>query len=458
MDRQQEFVLRTLEERDIRFVRLWFTDVLGTLKSVSVAPAELEAAFEEGIGFDGSAIEGFARVHESDMVAMPDPTTFQVFPFETSQAHSPPPAGASGESARMFCDILLPDGTPSWADPRHVLRRALSRAAEKGFTFYTHPEIEFFLLQNGPADGAVPVPVDAGGYFDHTTHAVARDFRRQAVLALERIGISVEFSHHEVAPGQQEIDLRYADALTTADNIMTFRHMVKEVALSHGVRASFMPKPFTDQPGNGMHTHLSLFEGERNAFHDPDDPMKLSKVARAFIAGLLAHAREYTAVTNQWVNSYKRLFPQPLAQAITESPAYVCWGHRNRSALVRVPAYGKPNSARVEIRSLDSACNPYLAFAVLLGAGLAGIERGYELPPGAEDDVWALSPREREAAGYEPLPENLSEAIGVMARSELVAEVLGEHVFDYVLRNKRVEWEQYRREVTPYERRRYLAV
>ncbi|MGC4855328.1 type I glutamate--ammonia ligase [Micromonospora sp. DT4] len=449
MDRQQEFVLRTLEERDIRFVRLWFTDVLGTLKSVSVAPAELEAAFEEGIGFDGSAIEGFARVFESDMVAMPDPTTFQVFPFE---------GGVSGESARMFCDILLPDGSPSWADPRHVLRRALSKAAEKGFTFYTHPEIEFFLLENGPQDGSVPTPVDTGGYFEHTTHAVARDFRRQGVLALERIGISVEFSHHEVAPGQQEIDLRYADALTTADNIMTFRHVVKEVALSTGVQASFMPKPFTDQPGSGMHTHLSLFEGERNAFHDGGDPMKLSKVAKSFIAGLLVHAREYTAVTNQWVNSYKRLFPQHLPDRITESPAYVCWGHLNRSALVRVPAYGKPNSARVEVRSLDSATNPYLAFAVLLGAGLKGIEEGYELPPGAEDDVWSLSSAERRAMGYEALPENLAEAIDVMAESELVAEVLGEHVFDFFLRNKRAEWEQYRREVTPYERQRYLAL
>ncbi|GAB7038038.1 MULTISPECIES: type I glutamate--ammonia ligase [Catenuloplanes] len=448
MDRQQEFVLRTLEERDIRFVRLWFTDVLGTLKSVSVAPAELESAFEEGIGFDGSAIEGFARVFESDMVAMPDPTTFQVFPFE---------GGVSGESARMFCDILLPDGSPSWADPRHVLRRMLSKAAEKGFTFYTHPEIEFFLLENGPLDGSVPTPVDTGGYFEHTTHAVARDFRRQAVLALERLGISVEFSHHEVAPGQQEIDLRYADALTTADNIMTFRHVIKEVALSHGVRATFMPKPFTDQPGSGMHTHLSLMEGERNVFHDASDPMKLSKVAKAFIAGLLVHAREYTAVTNQWVNSYKRLFPQQLPNQITESPAYVCWGHLNRSALVRVPAYGKPNSARVEIRSLDSAVNPYLGFAVMLGAGLKGIEEGYELPPGAEDDVWSLSNDERKAMGYESLPENLSEAVEAMAGSELVAEVLGEHVFDFFLRNKRSEWEQYRREVTPYERQRYLG-
>jgi glutamine synthetase len=448
VDRQQEFVLRTLEERDIRFVRLWFTDVLGTLKSVSVAPAELESAFEEGIGFDGSAIEGFARVYESDMVAMPDPTTFQVFPFE---------GGVSGESARMFCDVLLPDGSPSWADPRHVLRRMLSKAAEKGFTFYTHPEIEFFLVENGPLDGSIPIPVDSGGYFEHTTHAVARDFRRQAVLALERIGISVEFSHHEVAPGQQEIDLRYADALTTADNIMTFRHVIKEVALSHSVRATFMPKPFTDQPGSGMHTHLSLFEGERNAFHDAEDPMKLSKVGRAFIAGLLVHAREYTAVTNQWVNSYKRLFPMQLPDRITESPAFVCWGHLNRSALVRVPAFGKANSARVEVRSLDSACNPYLAFAMMLGAGLKGIEEGYELPPGAEDDVWSLSPAERKAAGYEALPENLAEAIDVMAGSELVAEVLGEHVFDFFLRNKRAEWEQYRREVTPYERQRYLG-
>jgi glutamine synthetase len=358
----------------------------------------------------------------------------------------------------MFCDILLPDGNASWADPRHVLRRSLSKAAERGFTFYTHPEIEFFLLEDSSNDGSVPVPVDSGGYFDHTTHAVARDFRRQAVLALERIGISVEFSHHEVAPGQQEIDLRYADALTTADNIMTFRHVMREVALSHGVQATFMPKPFTDQPGSGMHTHLSLFEGERNAFHDPADPNRLSEVAKAFIAGILTHAREFTAVTNQWVNSYKRLFPQALPDRITEAPAYICWGHRNRSALVRVPAYGKPNSARVEVRSLDSAANPYLAYAVLLGAGLKGIEAGYELPPGAEDDVWSLSNAERKAMGYESLPENLAEAIDVMAGSELVAEILGEHVFDFFLRNKRAEWEEYRREVTPYERKRYLGV
>jgi len=447
VDRQQEFVLRTLEERDIRFVRLWFTDVLGTLKSVSVAPAELEAAFEEGIGFDGSAIEGFARVYESDMVALPDPSTFQVFPFE---------GGADGESARMFCDIVMPDGSPSWADPRHVLRRALSRAADKGFTFYTHPEIEFFLLADRPADGSPPTPVDTGSYFEHTTHSAARDFRRQAVLALERIGISVEFSHHEVAPGQQEIDLRYADALTTADNIMTFRHVVKEVALSQGVYATFMPKPYTEQPGSGMHTHLSLFEGERNAFHDPGDPVGLSKVGRQFVAGLLTHAREMTAVTNQWVNSYKRLFGMPDAHQVTEAPAYICWGHLNRSALVRVPAYGKANSARVELRSPDSACNPYLAFALMLGAGLKGIEEGYELPPGAEDDVSSLSDAERRAVGYEDLPHNLSEALRVMESSELVAETLGEHVFDFFLKNKRAEWADYRHQVTAYERLRYL--
>ncbi|WP_026922268.1 type I glutamate--ammonia ligase [Glycomyces arizonensis] len=447
MERQKEFVLRTLEERDIRFVRLWFTDVLGTLKSVSVAPAELESAFEEGIGFDGSAIEGFARVYESDMVAMPDPTTFQVFPFE---------GRGIGESARMFCDILTPEGAPSWADPRHVLRRSLSKAADRGFTFYVHPEIEFFLLSDTPEDGSDPMPVDDGGYFDHTTHSVARDFRREGILALERVGISVEYSHHEVAPGQQEIDLRYADALATADNIMTFRHIVKEVALSSGVMASFMPKPFSDQPGSGMHSHLSLFEGEDNAFHDPGDEQRLSKTAKAFIAGLLRHAPEFTAITCQWVNSYKRLYSSPQPGRISEAPSYVSWGKANRSALVRVPAYGKPNSARVEIRSLDSAANPYLAYAVMLGAGLKGIEEGYELVPGTEDDVSALTNAERVAAGYQPLPSSLNEALDAMESSELVAEVLGEHVFDYFLKNKRSEWEDYRTQVTAFERRRYI--
>ncbi len=445
MDKQQEFVLRTLEERDIRFVRLWFTDVLGTLKSVAVAPAELEGAFAEGIGFDGSAIEGFARVQESDMLARPDPSTFQVLPWRTDAAD-----GVG--TARMFCDIAMPDGTPSWADPRHVLRRALGKAADAGFTFYTHPELEFFLLKNSPAPGELPIPVDVAGYFDLTPQGVSQDFRRDAITMLERMGISVEFSHHEVAPGQQEIDLRYADALSTADNILTTRHVIKEVALSQGVYATFMPKPFSDQPGSGMHTHLSLFEGDQNAFYDGADPLHLSAVARHFIAGLLEHAAEITAVTNQWVNSYKRLV------AGGEAPPYVCWGSNNRSALIRVPSYKprKSASTRVEIRSPDSAANPYLCFAVLLAAGMKGIEKGYDLPPGAEDDVWTLTDGERRAMGMKPLPASLAEAIDVMERSELVAETLGEQVFDFFLRNKRAEWHAYRSQVTPFELARYL--
>ncbi|WP_299955464.1 glutamine synthetase family protein [uncultured Modestobacter sp.] len=443
MDRQQEFVLRTLEERDIRFVRLWFTDVSGYLKAVAVAPAEIEAAFAEGIGFDGSAIEGFARVYESDMLAKPDPATFQVMPGSRGQA---------SETARMFCDITLPDGSPAWADPRHVLRRALAKAADMGFTFYTHPEIEFFLLKDLPSDGSPPEPADVGGYFDLSTHNVAHDFRREAVFALEAMGISVEFSHHEVAPGQQEIDLRYADALSMADNIMTLRHVVREVALAQGVHATFMPKPFTELAGSAMHTHVSLFEGDRNAFSDPADPMRLSTTGKQFIAGLLTHAREMTAVTNQTVNSYRRLL------AGTEAPTAATWGRANRSALVRLPSYkpNKGNSARVEVRSPDSACNPYLTFAVLLAAGLRGIEKGYELPPEAEDDVWSLTDTERRAAGYEDLPVSLGEALTAMQGSELVAETLGEHVFDFFLRNKWEEFNSYRQNVTPFELKRYL--
>ncbi|MFM7599323.1 MAG: glutamine synthetase family protein [Actinomycetota bacterium] len=441
MDKQTEFVLRTIEERDIRFVRLWFTDVLGTLKSVAVAPAELEGAFAEGLGFDGSAIEGFARVYESDMLAKPDPATFAILPWRSE----------SPGVARMFCDILMPDGSPSYADPRYVLKRTLSRAADMGFTFYTHPEVEFYLLRNQPSEGP-PEPIDRYGYFDNSPQSVGYDFRRQAITMLEAMGISVEFSHHEGGPGQQEIDLRYADALTTADNLMTFRTVVKEVAIEQGVYATFMPKPFRDAPGSGMHTHVSLFEGDRNAFFEAGSPFQLSKIARSFIAGVLTHAPEITAVTNQWVNSYKRL------AGGAEAPAMICWGHNNRSALVRVPMYkpAKGNSTRVEFRSLDSACNPYLAFAVILAAGLAGIERGYELPPGAEDDVWALTPAERRALGMRPLPASLNQAIQEMERSELVAETLGEHVFDFFLRNKQSEWEDYRRQVSQWELDRYL--
>ncbi|MDO8646780.1 MAG: glutamine synthetase family protein [Candidatus Planktophila sp.] len=428
-DKQQEFVLRTIEERNIRFVRLWFTDVLGFLKSVAIAPAELENAFDEGIGFDGSAIEGFARVTESDMLAKPDPTTFSVLPWRTE----------SPGAARMFCDITMPDGSPSPADPRNVLRRILDKAAEMGYTCYTHPEIEFFLFKSMPEVGVTPIPVDQGGYFDHTPAVVGHDFRRQAITLLEAMGISVEFSHHEGGPGQQEIDLRDADALTTADNIMTFRHVIKEVAMDQGFHASFMPKPFTDHPGSGMHTHVSLFKGEENAFYDANAQYNLSNVGRSFIAGILKHAPEITAITNQWVNSYKRL------HGGGEAPAVINWGPSNRGALVRLPMYkpGKENSTRIEFRSPDTACNPYLAYAVMVAAGLKGVEENYVLTD-SNDPI--------------SLPTDLNEAIIQMEKSELVRETLGEHVFEYVLRNKRAEWRDYSRQVSAYELDRYLPV
>ena len=427
--KQQAFVQRTLEERNIRFVRLWFTDVLGFLKSVAIAPAELENAFAEGIGFDGSAIEGFARVTEADMLAKPDPASFSILPWRTE---------APG-AARMFCDITLPDGTPASVDPRRVLKQTLEKAAKLGYTCYTHPEIEFFLFKDEPQVGKEPVPVDSAGYFDHTPSVVGHDFRRQAITLLEAMGVSVEFSHHEGAPGQQEIDLRYADALSTADNIMTFRHVIKEVALNQGFFASFMPKPFTDHPGSGMHTHVSLFAGEKNAFYDDKAELNLSVIGRQFIAGILKHAAEITAVTNQWVNSYKRL------QGGGEAPSIINWGHNDRGALVRIPMYKpqKENSTRIEIRSPDSACNPYLSFAVMLAAGLKGIEEKYLLEPSTDKQL---------------LPSNLEEAILVMEKSELVRQTLGEHVFEYFLRNKRSEWQDYRRQVSAYELDRYLPV
>ena len=446
MNRQQEYVLRTLEERDIRFVRLWFTDILGTLKSVAVAPAELEGAFIEGIGFDGSSIEGFSRVSEADTVARPDPSTFQVLPW----AHD----DGAQHSARIFCDITNPDGSPSWADPRHVIRRQLSKAADLGFSCYVHPEIEFFLVDSIDTDGQPPVPADRGGYFDQAVHEKAPNFRRHAIESLEAMGISVEFSHHEGAPGQQEIDLRYADALSMADNIMTFRYLVKEVAMQNGVRATFMPKPFTEHPGSAMHTHMSLFEGDHNAFHDPDDEYQLSAVGKSFVAGLLHHAPEFSAITNQWVNSYKRLIGGG------EAPTAATWGRANRSALVRLPMYtpNKSSSRRVEVRSPDSACNPYLAFAAMFAAGLKGVSEGYELPPESEDDVWRMTRSERRAMGYRDLPGSLDEALTELESSELMAETLGEHVFDFFLRNKRREWHDYRARVTPYELESYLAL
>ena len=437
MDKQQEFVLRTIEERGVKFIRLWFTDVVGTLKMVAIAPAEVEGAFAEGLGIDGSSIQGFTRAFEADVLAHPDPATFQILPWR----------GEIDPTARMFCDIATPDGEPAVADPRYVLKRTLQRAADRGFTFYTHPEIEFYLLKSSEPGPNGLEPVDKAGYFDNVPGGTAHDFRRRAVRMLEDLGISVEFSHHEGGPGQNEIDLRYADALTMADNIMTFRTVVKEVAIEQGVYATFMPKPFADHPGSGMHTHLSLFEGDSNAFFDQSQTYQLSTVGRQFVAGLLTHAPEITAVTNQFVNSYKRLWGGH------EAPNYITWGHNNRSALVRVPLYkpGKGQSARIEYRAMDSAANPYLAFALLLAAGLKGIEEGYELPPEAEDTVWELSNQERRALGYKALPSSLDHALNVMEESELVAETLGEQVFNYVLRNKRLEWERYRAQVTPFE-------
>ena len=427
--RQEDFVLRTIEERNIRFIRLWFTDVLGFLKSVAIAPAELDNAFAEGIGFDGSAIEGLARVTESDMLAKPDASTFSVLPWRT----------ANPGAARMICDITLPDGTPAPADPRYVLKRVLSKANEMGFTCYTHPEMEFFLFKDGPQKGKSPEPVDQGGYFDQTPATVGNDFRRNAITMLEAMGVSVEFSHHEGAPGQQEIDLRYADALSTADNIMTFRHVVKEVALEQGFYASFMPKPFTEHAGSAMHTHVSLFKDDVNTFYDGGMPYNLSKTGRSFVAGILKHTPEITAVTNQWVNSYKRL------HGGGEAPNLINWGPSNRRSLIQVPMFKpkKENSTRIEFRAPDSACNPYLAFSVMLAAGLDGVANEYELP----DNYPATE-----------MPQNLNEATAIMEKSALVHETLGEHVFDYVLRNKKAEWAEYARQVSAFELDRHLPV
>ena len=439
MSNEAEFVLRTVEERGIKFIRLWFTDVLGFLKSIAITSQELETSLIEGIGFDGSAIEGFARIQEADMVAMPDPATFQTIPWRSES-----------QVARLFCDIYDPDGTPSDGDPRHVLKRQLDKAAELGFTFYVGPELEYFYFKG--SDGTEFL--DRGSYFDLTPLDVSTDLRKRTVKYLEAMGMPVESAHHEVAPSQHEIDLRYADALTMADNIMTYRLTVKEAAHEFGVYATFMPKPVAGVDGSGMHTHMSLFEGDRNAFFDPTDEHHLSKTGKAFIAGVLRHAGEMTLVTNQWVNSYKRLVPG------YEAPVYICWARRNRSALVRVPMYkpGKEGATRIEFRSPDPACNPYLAFACMLSAGLAGIENEYELAPEASNNIYEMSEEERRAAGIESLPEDLFEAIGAAEASDLLRDTLGDHVLEYLVRNKREEWDAYKAYVTPYELERYLPL
>jgi glutamine synthetase len=446
VERQQDYVLRTVEERGVRFVQMWFTDVLGTPKSFQITPAELENALEEGMTFDGSTIDGFSRVQESDVLAMPDAKTFQLLPYM-----------ADGEPvARVVCDVVNLDGTPFEGDPRHVLRRALERARQLGFSFFVAPELEYFYFAaqpEGRPEGMPPVPLDKGSYFELTTNDLGSELRRQTVITLEDMGIPVEYSQHEDAPSQHEIDLRYTDALTMADTVMTVRMVVKEIAARNDIMATFMPKPLFAVQGSGMHTHMSLFDGDNNAFYDDSDDYNLSPVARRFIAGVLMHARELTAVTNQWVNSYKRLIVGH------EAPVYISWARNNRSALVRVPhtKKGKRESTRIEYRAPDPAANPYLAFAAVLAAGLAGIERGYELPDELATNLYELSPAQRMAEGIEALPGSLSEAVDLLERSELMAEVLGEHVFEWFVRNKRSEWTDYKAEVTAFELRRYLT-
>ena len=436
---EAEYVLRTVEERGIRFVRLWFTDVLGFLKSFTITSQELEGAFAEGMGFDGSSIEGFSRIQESDMVAIPDPATFQVIPWKQE-----------APVARMFCDVWNPEGTPFDGDPRGVLKRQLQRAADLGFTFYVGPELEYFYFKASDD----PTFLDRGGYFDETPLDAATDYRKRTVQYLESMGIPVEYVHHEVAPSQHEIDLRYTDALTMADNVMAYRLTVKEVAQEFGIYATFMPKPVAGVNGSGMHTHQSLFEGDRNAFFDATDEYHLSKTAKSYIAGLLRHAPEITLLTNQWVNSYKRLVPG------FEAPVYVCWARRNRSALVRVPMYkpGKEAATRIEYRSPDAACNPYLAFASMLGAGLAGIEQELELPPEASNNIYEMTEDERLTAGIRSLPADLHEAIELANGSKVLREALGDHVVEFLIRNKREEWDSYKSYVTPYEIERYLPI
>src|SRR6266496_1306930 len=447
MQQQLDYVLRTVEERGVRFVRLWFTDVLGTLKSFAITPAELETALEEGMTFDGSAIQGYSRVQESDMLALPDPSTFEIVPWR----------GEDAPVARMFCDIKHLSEEPFEGDPRYVLKRNLERARDKGFTFYTAPEMEFFIFESSDTP---PVPIDNAGFFDLTQHDMVSELRRQTIVTLEAMGIPVEYSFHELGPSQHEIDLRYTDALTMADNVMTFRLVVKEVAQDLGVYATFMPKPLAHAFGSGMHSHMSLFEGDVNAFHDPGDEYGLSKVGKCFIAGLLRHAPEITAVTNQWVNSYKRLATNREAPIVGyEAPVYVCWARNNRSALVRVPLAkkGKESSTRIEYRSPDPACNPYLAFSLMLAAGLKGVDEGYEIQPEATNNIFEMTPEERAAEGIDSLQRSLAEAVDVMEDSELVAEALGEHVFEHFIRNKRSGWAEYRAQVTPWELDRYLG-
>ena len=438
--KDKAYVLRLAKEHDVRFIRLWFTDILGFLKSFAITIDELEKALEEGMGFDGSAIEGFARIDESDMLAVPDPNPFCLLPWRPKE----------NAVARMFCDITYPGGKLFEGDPRYVLKRNLAHASKLGFRFYVGPELEFFVFTSAEA----PVPIDAGGYFDLTPLDAASDLRRDIILSMEEMGIGVEYSHHEAAPSQHEIDLRYTDALTMADNVMTYRLVVKEIVLKHGYYASFMPKPLADKNGSGMHVNMSLFRGERNAFFEANDRLHLSKTAKYFMAGILKHAPEMTLVFNQWVNSYKRLVPG------FEAPVYVTWAQHNRSDMIRVPMYkpGKEASARIELRSPDPACNPYLAFSAILAAGLEGIEKSYVLPAATEENVFAMSDAERAKRNIGTLPGSLGEAIALAEGSKLLRRALGDHVFESFLKNKKIEYNQFRRALTDYELKTYLPL
>ena len=439
-EKKKEYVLKTSREKDVKSISLWFTDILGFLKSFDISPRELEAALADGAGFDGSSIEGFARIDESDMIALPDPTTYQILPWSLPQY----------PIARMFCDILKPGGEAFEDDPRHVLKRNLQRATAQGYTFNVGPELEYFYFENAEGTDIL----DEGGYFDLTPPHIASDLRLETVLTLEQIGINVQYSHHEVATSQHEIDLHYTDALTMADNIMTSRLIIKEIAQKHGIYATFMPKPIFGVNGSGMHVHQSLFKDDRNAFFDENNPYYLSKIARHYVAGLLRHAPEITAVVSQWVNSYKRLVSG------YEAPVYLSWARRNRSDMIRVPEYqpGKENSTRVEFRVPDPACNPYLAFSVMLAAGIEGIDKEYELTDPVEENVFEMSSEEREQRGIGSLPGNLSDAIYLTEKSELVRKALGDHLFDSFIKNKKIEWDQYRTQVSEYELKRYLPV
>ena len=437
---QRQHVIQACYDHDVKFIRLWFTDILGMLKSVAITIEELEHALDDGVTFDGASIEGFARVDEADMVAVPDPATFQLLPWRPRER----------AVARMLCDVRVPGGEPFEGDPRWVLKRTLARAAEQGLTFYVSPKIEFFYFR----DASGTEPLDRGGYFDLTPLDSGSDLRRETVLTLEEMGIGVALSHHEAAPSQHEIDLRYTDALTMADSIMTYRLVVKEVAMRHGVYATFMPKPLREVNGSGMHLQLSLFRGEENAFAGRDDALGLTPLARQFMGGLLAHAGEAMLVTNQWVNSYRRLVPG------FEAPTHATWSTTNHADLVRVPRHkpGDGVAARIEYRVPDPACNPYLAFAVLLAAGLDGLERGAALPEPPDRDVRELEADELERRAIAPLPASLGEAIAAFAGSELLRDTLGAHVFESLVANKRHEWAEYRSQVSAFELDRYLGV